>query len=93
MRLPSSSSPLRCPPLRCPAGGQPPAGLSVAQGLVPCRVYFVGFSYYQLVTLIFNNVPLIMEFTLRSGQVGFVTTGMKVNSTIRGTVFKISITN
>jgi hypothetical protein len=39
-------------------GAQPPAGLSAAQGSATLWVYFVCFSYYQLVMLFLNMVYL-----------------------------------
>jgi hypothetical protein len=45
-----------------PSGGQPPAGLAVALGLVALQAYFVCFSYYQLM-LFLNMVSLTVAPT------------------------------
>jgi hypothetical protein len=47
--------------------GQPigRTGVGLPQGI------FSGFSYYELVVIFFNIVPLIMEFTLFFGSTRF----------------------
>jgi SNF family Na+-dependent transporter len=72
-----------------PSGGQPPAGLSAARGLAALWAYLGFLNYYLLVILIFNAVPLIMEFTIGSRQ---PPTGHQASRTVAAHMHKVSAT-